>query len=104
MVFLKDFSKKNDSENNTYNRRQKAWEKQQQWPNSKVIDNYNSLFQKISKTGGVEKMTDTSQYTGSHQARFDSSGKGKGIEGRTTKVDSSGYVGAYKGSGTYGKK
>jgi hypothetical protein len=59
---------------------------------------------KISKTGGVEKMTDTSKYTGSHKERFDESGKGKGVEGRADKVESSGYVGNYKGSGTYDKK
>jgi len=56
---------------------------------------------KTSKTGGVEKMTDTSKYTGSHKERFDESGKGKGAEGRVDKVDSTGYVGAYKGEGTY---
>jgi len=59
---------------------------------------------KTSKTGGVEKMTDTSQYTGSHKERFDDSGKGKGAEGRTDKVDGTGYVGNYKGAGTYDPK
>jgi len=59
---------------------------------------------KTSKTGGVEKMTDTSKYTGSHKERFDDSGKGKGGDGRTDKVDSTGYVGNYKGAGTYDKK
>lgn len=59
---------------------------------------------KTSKTGGVEKMTDTSKYTGSHKERFDESGKGKGAEGRTDKVDSTGYVGNYKGEGTFDKK
>jgi len=59
---------------------------------------------KTSKTGGVEKMTDTSKYTGSHKERFDESGKGKGVEGRAERADNTGYVGNYKGSGTYDKK
>ena len=58
----------------------------------------------VSKTGGVEKMTDTSQYTGSHKERFDESGKGKGAAGRTDTVENTGYVGNYKGEGTYDKK
>jgi len=57
-----------------------------------------------SKTGGVSKMTDASKYTGSHKERFDASGKGKGIEGRSDKADNTGYVGAYKGQGSYDKK
>ena len=36
--------------------------------------------------------------------RFDESGKGKGLDGRVDKVDGSGYVGNYKGEGTYDKK
>jgi len=59
---------------------------------------------KQSKTGGVDKMTDASKYTGSHKERFDKDGKGKGIEGRADKADNSGYVGNYKGEGTYDKK
>ena len=63
------------------------------------------LFQqKISKTGGVDKMTDSSQYTGAHKERFDADGKGKGADGRTDKVENTGYVGQYKGDGTYGTK
>ncbi|XP_061445308.1 tubulin polymerization-promoting protein family member 2-like [Rhineura floridana] len=53
--------------------------------------------------GAVERLTDTSKYTGSHKERFDESGKGKGIAGRANLVDNSGYVGAYKGAGTYDK-
>lgn len=50
-------------------------------------------------------MTDASKYTGAHKSRFDAdTGKGKGIEGRVDKTDNSGYVGAYKGAGTYDKK
>ena len=59
---------------------------------------------KQSKTGGVDKMTDTKQYTGSHAQRFDESGKGKGAAGRKDEVNTSGYVGNYKGDGTYDKK
>ncbi|XP_066484862.1 tubulin polymerization-promoting protein family member 2-like [Tiliqua scincoides] len=53
--------------------------------------------------GAVDRLTDTSKYTGSHKERFDESGKGKGIAGRADMVANSGYVGAYKGAGTYDK-
>ncbi|XP_062500770.1 tubulin polymerization-promoting protein family member 2-like, partial [Corticium candelabrum] len=58
------------------------------------------------KTGGVDRLTDTSKYTGSHKQRFDESGKGKGLEGRQDFDDkaASGYVGGYKGQGTYDSK
>ncbi|NXW53615.1 TPPP2 protein, partial [Eurystomus gularis] len=56
---------------------------------------------KAMKAGGVERLTDTSKYTGSHKERFDESGKGKGLAGRQDLTDNSGYVGAYKGAGTY---
>jgi len=59
---------------------------------------------KTSATGGVAKMTDTSKYTGSHKERFDESGKGKGAAGRADTVENSGYVGAYKGEGSYQSK
>ncbi|XP_077982290.1 tubulin polymerization-promoting protein family member 2-like [Glandiceps talaboti] len=59
---------------------------------------------KAVKAGGVDRLTDTSKYTGAHKERFDASGKGKGMEGRADKVDASGYVGNYKGEGTYEKK
>ncbi len=52
----------------------------------------------------VDKMTDTSNYTGSHKERFGEDGKGKGIEGREDRADNSGYVGNYKEAGTYDKK
>jgi hypothetical protein len=54
--------------------------------------------------GGVDRLTDTSKYTGTHKERFDESGKGKGIEGREETTDNSGYVSGYKGAGTYDKK
>ncbi|NXU24768.1 TPPP2 protein, partial [Thalassarche chlororhynchos] len=59
---------------------------------------------KATKVGGVERLTDTSKYTGSHKERFDESGKGKGLAGRQDLTDNSGYVGAYKGAGTYDQK
>lgn len=59
---------------------------------------------KQSKTGNVGGLTDASKYTGAHKERFDKDGKGKGAEGRVDKADDSGYVGNYKGSGTYDKK
>ena len=49
-------------------------------------------------------MTDTTQYTGSHKERFDAEGKGKGLTGREDLHDGSGYVGAYKGAGSYDNK
>jgi len=52
----------------------------------------------------TERLTDAAGYTGSHKERFDADGKGKGIDGRVDKADGSGYVGNYKGAGTYGKK
>jgi Fe-S cluster assembly iron-binding protein IscA len=58
----------------------------------------------LKSTGGVDRLTDTKGYTGSHKERFDDSGKGKGIAGRKETADGSGYVGAYKGAGTYDKK
>lgn len=55
------------------------------------------------KTGAVDRLTDTSKYTGSHKERFDESGKGKGKEGREDLADNTGYVDGYKGQGTYDK-
>ncbi|GJQ77756.1 putative tubulin binding protein [Trypoxylus dichotomus] len=55
------------------------------------------------KTGAVDRLTDTSQYTGSHKERFDESGKGKGREGREDVSQNTGYVGGYKGQDTYDK-
>ncbi|KAG5889161.1 hypothetical protein JTB14_038185 [Gonioctena quinquepunctata] len=56
------------------------------------------------KAGAVDRLTDTSKYTGSHKERFDEGGKGKGKEGREDIADDSGFVGGYKGQGTYDKK
>lgn len=52
----------------------------------------------------MDRLTDTTKYTGAHKERFDESGKGKGKVGREDIPDGSGYVGAYKGSGTYEEK
>lgn len=69
-----------------------------------------------SKHGDVlDRLTDTSQYTGSHKQRFDGSGRGRGLEGRDApakgpamspgSVEShAAYVTGYKHEGTYGKK
>jgi len=56
------------------------------------------------KSGAVDRLTDTSKYTGSHKERFDEEGKGKGIAGRKETADDSGYVTGYKEKDTYGKK
>lgn len=50
------------------------------------------------------RLTDTSQYTGTHKERFDESGKGKGMEGRENVDSGSGYVQGYKNEGSYDKK
>lgn len=59
---------------------------------------------KVAKAAAVDRLTDTTKYTGSHKERFDDSGKGKGKVGREDIPDSSGYVSSYKGSGTYDDK
>ncbi|XP_032386509.1 tubulin polymerization-promoting protein family member 2 [Etheostoma spectabile] len=59
---------------------------------------------KVAKATAVDRLTDTTKYTGAHKERFDESGKGKGKVGREEIPDNSGYVGAYKGSGTYDEK
>ncbi|NXT50603.1 TPPP2 protein, partial [Pluvianellus socialis] len=56
---------------------------------------------KATEVGGVERLTDTSKYTGSHKEPFDESGKGKGLAGQQDLTDNSSYVGAYKGAATY---
>ncbi|XP_028308050.1 tubulin polymerization-promoting protein family member 2 [Gouania willdenowi] len=59
---------------------------------------------KVAKAAAVDRLTDASKYTGSHKERFDDSGKGKGKAGREDVPDTSGYVSAYKGSGSYEEK
>uniref|UniRef100_A0A3B4U9M2 Tubulin polymerization-promoting protein family member 2 n=1 Tax=Seriola dumerili TaxID=41447 RepID=A0A3B4U9M2_SERDU len=58
----------------------------------------------MAKAAAVDRLTDTTKYTGSHKERFDDSGKGKGKAGREDIPDTSGYVSAYKGSGSYDEK
>ena len=62
------------------------------------------LRQATTNVGGVDRLTDTSKYTGAHKERFDESGKGKGIDGRENVADNTGYVGGYKEKDTYDKK
>ena len=63
----------------------------------------------------VDRLTDSSKYTGAHKHRFDDSGKGKGMAGRDLPAKGSGmspgsvgghasYVSGYKNAGSYGKK
>ncbi|XP_029913235.1 tubulin polymerization-promoting protein family member 2 [Myripristis murdjan] len=59
---------------------------------------------RVAKAAAVDRLTDVSKYTGSHKERFDESGKGKGKAGREEIPDTSGYVSAYKGQGTYDDK
>ncbi|CAB1338781.1 unnamed protein product [Coregonus sp. 'balchen'] len=59
---------------------------------------------KVAKTAAVDRLTDTSKYTGSHKERFDESGKGRGKGGREELVENTGYVGSYKNAGTYEEK
>ena len=51
----------------------------------------------------MDRLTDTSKYTGAHKERFDKSGKGKGIDGREDRHANDGYVGGYGNKGTYDK-
>ncbi|MGH0158617.1 UNVERIFIED_CONTAM: hypothetical protein FKN15_042403 [Acipenser sinensis] len=62
------------------------------------------IFQKTAKAGAVDRLTDTAKFTGAHKERFDDTGKGRGRAGREELPDTSGYVGAYKGAGTYEEK
>ncbi|XP_028839268.1 tubulin polymerization-promoting protein family member 2 [Denticeps clupeoides] len=59
---------------------------------------------KVAKAAAVDRLTDSSKFTGSHKERFDESGKGKGKAGREDIPDTSGYVTAYKGQGSYENK
>ncbi|CAH1170354.1 unnamed protein product [Phaedon cochleariae] len=57
----------------------------------------------VKATGTVDRLTDTSKYTGTHKQRFDDTGKGKGITGRKDLPDGSGYVTGYQNKDTFGK-
>ncbi|KAG7296155.1 hypothetical protein JYU34_021254 [Plutella xylostella] len=56
-----------------------------------------------SAAATVDRLTDTSRYTGTSKQRFDESGKGKGISGRKDVVDGSGYVTGYQHKDSYNK-
>lgn len=72
----------------------------------KIADQLETLQSDKTKkdTGVVGRLTDTSKYTGSHQERFDSSGKGKGTSGRKDIAANDGYVQGYKEKDSYDKK
>ncbi|XP_068595511.1 tubulin polymerization-promoting protein family member 3 [Brachionichthys hirsutus] len=67
-------------------------------------DPSNAGVTKVAKTAAVDRLTDSSRFTGSHKERFDQSGRGRGREGREEVVQNTGYVGAYKNAGTYDDK
>ncbi|XP_060519782.1 tubulin polymerization-promoting protein homolog [Cylas formicarius] len=58
----------------------------------------------VKNTSTVERLMDSSKFTGTHKQRFDDSGKGKGIAGRKDLVDTSGYVSGYQHKDTFDKK
>ncbi|KAJ0056531.1 hypothetical protein NL108_010242 [Boleophthalmus pectinirostris] len=64
----------------------------------------NAGVTKVDRTGAVDRLTDTSRYTGSHKERFDGSGRGRGREGREYLVENTGYVSSYRHQGTYDNK
>jgi hypothetical protein len=47
---------------------------------------------KVAGDAVLDRMTDTSKYTGSHKLRFDESGKGKGLEGRESVSKGPGHI------------
>ena len=66
-------------------------------------------------TEAIDRLTDTSKYTGTHKQRFDETGKGRGLAGRDSVAKGQGmsagsvagmegYVHGYKHEGTYDKK
>ncbi|PNF24185.1 TPPP family protein CG45057 [Cryptotermes secundus] len=55
------------------------------------------------KSSAIERLTDTTRYTGAHKQRFDESGKGRGMAGRKDMADSSGYVQGYQNKDSYSK-
>ena len=50
------------------------------------------------KAAAVERLTDSTRYTGAHKERFDESGRGRGKEGREDVLDKTGYVSGFKGA------
>ncbi|XP_067911631.1 tubulin polymerization-promoting protein [Heterodontus francisci] len=73
----------------------------------KLIEGESPVISGITKTvlsPTLERLTDTSKFTGSHKERFDQSGKGRGRAGREYLVHNTGYVVGYKHAGTYDQK
>lgn len=68
-----------------------------------LINKFVFFFQAGKAASTVNRLTDTSKYTGTHKQRFDDSGKGKGIAGRKDLVEASGYVSGYQNKDSYGK-
>jgi hypothetical protein len=62
-----------------------------------------NFFQGVGKSSTVDRLTDTTRYTGAHKQRFDETGKGRGIAGRKDIADSSGYVQGYQNKDSYKK-
>ena len=62
----------------------------------------------VSSDAATARLTDVKGYTGAHKERFDlETGQGKGIDGREYIASDNaqqGYVGGYKGAGTYDNK
>ena len=52
----------------------------------------------------MDRLTDSTKFTGAHKERFDASGKGKGIAGRKEVADKSGYVAGFKKDATNSPK
>jgi len=55
------------------------------------------------KTAAVDRLTDSTRYTGSHRMRFDEGGRGRGIQGRKDAPDGAGYVQGYANKDSYDK-
>ncbi|KAL8581053.1 hypothetical protein ACOMHN_000368 [Nucella lapillus] len=92
--FMVSEKKKGTPEEKLEEVKQKIAQKHQEWLHA----------HKGKNAAVVDRLTDVKGYTGSHKERFDAeTGKGKGMEGRVEAQDGSGYVGAYKGAGTYEK-
>ncbi|CAF2381929.1 unnamed protein product [Rotaria sp. Silwood2] len=67
---------------------------------AKINENEGPSLTKVTEIANkdiTDRMTDTSQYTGTHKERFDEEGHGKGKEGRSDDVDKTGYVQGFKG-------
>lgn len=50
------------------------------------------ILQKVAEDRVLDRMTDTSKYTGSHKQRFDEAGRGRGLEGREPTPKGPGHI------------